>query len=210
MAWCSWLVRTGLRGSSRAAIKWRMAVVYASLEREAIKESVVRESTETHSRIEDGKWRWQTNSIRSSAMSDVFIVLFIFLAHFSLVICKSDPHLHYSACLLQLVHLQFCLTHSIFSFKLEQCASYRGSRHILSRRQHAPNKRCVLNNDVRLITWFYGFSRYYASLADSYTDRRKKESQNIDDLPVLAIRQSGTSAMLSSKVNSPIAHGSTW
>ena len=57
------------------------------------------------------------------------------------------------------------------------------------------------------------FSRYRASLADSYTDgrkkERKKESQKIDDLPVLATRQSGTSAMLSSEVNSPVAHGST-
>ena len=57
-------------------------------------------------------------------------------------------------------------------------------------------------------------SRYRASLADSYTDRRKKErkkeeSQKIDDLPVLATRRSGTSAMLSSKVNGPVAHGST-
>ena len=57
------------------------------------------------------------------------------------------------------------------------------------------------------------FSRYRASLADSYTDRRKKErkkeSQKIDDLPVLATRRSGTSAMLSSKVNGPVADGST-
>ena len=72
-----------------------MVVVYASLEGEAIKESVVGESTETRSRVEDGEWRWRTNSIRSSAMSDVFVVLFIFLAHFCLVICKSDPRSHY-------------------------------------------------------------------------------------------------------------------
>ena len=39
--------------------------------------------------------------------------------------------------------------------------------------------------------------------------RKKEESQKIDDLPVLATRQSGTSAMLSSKVNDPVAHGST-
>ena len=38
---------------------------------------------------------------------------------------------------------------------------------------------------------------------------RKKESQKIDDLPVLATRRSGTSAMLSSEVNCPVAHGST-
>ena len=55
------------------------------------------------------------------------------------------------------------------------------------------------------------FSCYRASLADSYTDRRKKKerSQKIDDLPVLATRRSGTSAMLSSKVNGSVAHGST-
>ena len=64
IAWCSWLVRTGLRGACQAAIKWRMAVVYASYSSrtgEAIKESVVRESTETMTelavdeRIEDGE-----------------------------------------------------------------------------------------------------------------------------------------------------------
>ena len=37
------------------------------------------------------------------------------------------------------------------------------------------------------------------------TDRRKKkESQKIDDLPVLATCRSGTLAMLSSKVNGPV------
>ena len=59
------------------------------------------------------------------------------------------------------------------------------------------------------------FSRCHASLADSYPDERKKEerkkkgSQKIDDLPVLATCRSGTSVMLSSKVNGPVAHGST-
>ena len=56
------------------------------------------------------------------------------------------------------------------------------------------------------------FSRYRASLADSYNDRGKKEeeeeSQKIDDLPILATCRSGTSAMLSSKFKAPIAHGS--
>ena len=37
----------------------------------------------------------------------------------------------------------------------EQCTSYWVSRWPLSRRQHAPNKSCVVNNDVRLITQFY-------------------------------------------------------
>ena len=35
-------------------------------------------------------------------------------------------------------------------------------------------------------------------------------SSKIDDFPVLATCRSGTSAMLSSKVNGPAAHGSTW
>ena len=38
---------------------------------------------------------------------------------------------------------------------------------------------------------------------------KKEESQKIDDLLVLATCQSGTLAMLSSKVNSSVAHGST-
>ena len=37
----------------------------------------------------------------------------------------------------------------------------------------------------------------------------KKESQKIDDLLVLVTCRSGTSAMLSSEVNGPIAQGST-
>ena len=42
------------------------------------------------------------------------------------------------------------------------------------------------------------------------SQKSEVRSQKIDDLPVLATRRSGTSAMLSSKVNSPVAHGSTW
>ena len=37
----------------------------------------------------------------------------------------------------------------------------------------------------------------------------EEESQKIDDLPVLATHRSGTSAMLSSEVNGPVAHGNT-
>ena len=50
------------------------------------------------------------------------------------------------------------------------------------------------------------FSCYRASPADSSLT---EESQKIDDLPVLATCRSGTSAMLSSQVNGPVAHGST-
>ena len=37
----------------------------------------------------------------------------------------------------------------------------------------------------------------------------EKSKKKIDDLPVLATCRSGTLAMLSSKVNGPVAHGST-
>ena len=40
-------------------------------------------------------------------------------------------------------------------------------------------------------------------------ERKKEESQKIDDLPILATCRSGTLAMLSSKGNGPVAHGST-
>ena len=56
------------------------------------------------------------------------------------------------------------------------------------------------------------FIRYRASLADnSLTEerRRKKESQKIDDLPVLATCRFVTLAILSSEVDGPDAHGST-
>ena len=49
------------------------------------------------------------------------------------------------------------------------------------------------------------FSRYRAIVVEgSYL-----VSQKIDDLPVLATYRSGTLAMLSSKVDGPVAHGST-
>ena len=40
-------------------------------------------------------------------------------------------------------------------------------------------------------------------------DGVKDRSQKIDNLPILVTRRSGALAMLSSKVNSPVAHGST-
>ena len=40
-------------------------------------------------------------------------------------------------------------------------------------------------------------------------EEEEELSQKIDDLPVLATHRSRTSAMLSSKVNGPVAHGST-
>ena len=50
------------------------------------------------------------------------------------------------------------------------------------------------------------FSHYHAIVAEK---TKKPESQKIDDLLVLATCRSGTLAMLSSKVNGAVAHGST-
>ena len=48
------------------------------------------------------------------------------------------------------------------------------------------------------------------TLTEERRKKKKEESQKIDNLPVLATCRSSTSAMLSSKVNGPVAHGSTW
>ena len=40
-------------------------------------------------------------------------------------------------------------------------------------------------------------------------ERKKKKVKKIDDLPVLATSQFGTSVMFPSKVNGPVAHRST-
>ena len=118
----SWPVRTGLRGACWATIKWQMAVVYASyslrMKGEAIKESVVRghhvdkevwssEWTETRSRWARRRWQMandSTNSMRSSAMSDVFSPFHIssallngwFAKVISIGYLQSDPCLHCS------------------------------------------------------------------------------------------------------------------
>ena len=48
-----------------------------------------------------------------------------------------------------------------------------------------------------------------AAIVIAWLTLKEERSQKIGDFPVLATCQSGTSAMLSSKVNGPIAHGST-
>ena len=48
-----------------------------------------------------------------------------------------------------------------------------------------------------------------ATLTEERSQKSEVRSQKIDDLPVLATHRSGTSAMLSSKVNGPVAHGNT-
>ena len=139
---------------------------------EAIKESVVC-GHHIYSRWvrRQCKWKWQMiqpNSMRSSTMSDVFIVLFTFLAHLWLAICTSDPDWLFAkwswftppsrACSNLSTCRIFRLAHSKFLFNyIEQCDFYWRSRQILSRRQHAPNKHCALNNNMCLITRFYGY-----------------------------------------------------
>ena len=74
---------------------------------------------------------------------------------------QSDPRSHHHHMLTTtLVHLWNIS--SLTPHFQEQCASYWGSTQILSRRQHVPNKQCALNNDVRLITWFYSSMLYLA------------------------------------------------
>ena len=51
----------------------------------------------------------------------------------------------------------------------ELCASYQGSRQILSRREHVPNKWCALNNDVCLITRFYSKLYYTLQLSQYHS-----------------------------------------
>ena len=93
--------------------------------KEAIKESVVHESTETHSRWACRGWRWW----EAVPMSDVFVVFFHFSSALLIGYLQSDPRSHY-------LHV-LAVT----------CAAYRGSTWILPRRQHAPNKRCALNKE---------------------------------------------------------------
>ena len=103
-----------------------------------------------------------TNSVRSSAISDVFIVIFTFLAHLlltkviSIGYLQSDPRSHY-LCMLACSPLVEYFTSPTQNFRLIRAVRFLSRvKQILSIRQHVPNKRCVLNNDVRLITRFYG------------------------------------------------------
>ena len=95
-----------------------------------------------------------TNFMKSSAVSDVFIVLLTFLARFWLAIAKVIPIAKWLSFALRACHLWNISPRPLQTVvQLEQCTFYQGSRCILSRRQHAPNKQCALNNDV---TRFYG------------------------------------------------------
>ena len=47
------------------------------------------------------------------------------------------------------------------------------------------------------------------TLTEERSQKAEVRSQKIDDLPVLATHRSGTSAMLSSEVNGPVAHRNT-
>ena len=130
---CSWLVRNGFRGACQAAIKWRMAVMHASY---SFKNGINHQRKRS-SRVDRNSQSMSASRMavanefyRSSAHVWCFYSPFTFLVHFWLVICKSDPRSHYLRVL--------ALT----------CASYQGSRQILSRRQHAPNKQCAPDNPI--------------------------------------------------------------
>ena len=73
----------------------------------------------------------------------------------------------------------------------------------------ALHRHCMARTSMR-ITVIASAAIVLAWLTVTLTEeRKKKESQKIDDLPVLATRRSGTLAMLSSKVNGPVAYRST-
>ena len=103
------------------------------------------ESTETRSRWACREWRWQM--IQWCFYSPFHISSALWLlqkwSSFALRACSS-PVVNFSPRPLQTF------------VQLEQCASYRGSTWILSRRQYVPSKQHTLNNNVRLITRFYG------------------------------------------------------
>ena len=90
--------------------------------------------------LDGWKWKGGGREGESSAVSDVFIVLFTFPACFWLAIAKviplqSDPRSHCVLALVQLWNISPCPPQTFV--QLEQCA---------------------LNNNVRLITRFYGIS----------------------------------------------------
>ena len=121
---------------------------------------MVRESTETRSPWARREWRMAMANepiLYEAVPCLMFHSPFHILAHFWLVICKLILVRTTFACLAGLTCPLVISPRPLqILVYLEQCASYRGSRQILSRRQHAPNKRCALNNGVRLITRFYG------------------------------------------------------
>ena len=143
------------------SIKWWMAVMYAKyslgMEGEATKESTLR-----------GTEQWVNGNSQSSASRMAmtndstavpwYVCCFHSPFHISSALLigylQSDPCSHYLS--------MFALTCPLVEYftshtpNLEQCASYRGSRQIWSRRQYVPNKLYALNNDVCLINRFYG------------------------------------------------------
>ena len=88
-----------------------------------------------------------TNSMGSSGMFDVYIVLFTFLAHFWLF-AVILVHTTFTCLLLcGILHNKFHLIRTMH-FLLSVLTEFQ--------RQYAPNKQCALNNNVHLITRFYG------------------------------------------------------
>ena len=81
-----------------------------------------------------------------------FYSLFTFLVHFwlQMILVRTT-----SMCLLKLVNLQFRLACFKFSFNRSSVLLIEGLNRFCQEDKHAPNKQCALNNNVRLITWFY-------------------------------------------------------
>ena len=124
------------------------------------------ESTQTCSWWARWEWRWRMiqpeKQCRIWYFHSPFHMSSALLTGYRKVISIakwSSFTLHACSDLVQLLNIS---PHPLQIFvQLEQCASYRGSRRILSRRQHVPNKQCALNNDVHLITWFNGTCTLY-------------------------------------------------
>ena len=146
------------------------------------------QSTETRNRWV--RWEWFNQFYEKQCHVWCLIVIFTFLVHLWLVICKSGPRSHY-LCVLALTSPlveyfasptpNFCSIRTV-RFLL------RVYRRIWSRRQHAPNKRCALNNDVRLITWFYGITLLWMATCSLVTFAHKLYFKKNQALCALIVR----------------------
>ena len=116
-------------------------------------------------RIENGIGKWFNQFYEKQCRVWCFYSPFYISSALLIGYCKNDILVR-TACLRPVV--EYFASPTLTFVQLEQCASYRGSRRILSRRQHAPNKQCALNNDVRLITRFYG-TLIRASVSEPHT-----------------------------------------
>ena len=90
--------------------------------------------------------------MRSSAMSDVYVVLFTFLAHFWLVVCESDPHWLFAKWLSFSLPSHACSNLStcrMFRLTHSKC-SMKGTEVPNPRRSSACDCTCVLTRNRSL------------------------------------------------------------